>query len=281
MTGAKQLARRIVPRAVRNCLRAPARSARWVGYELLYLLGGRPEVEIRPGWRLRCHPGAYSFGYNNQLEDQDQVAEFDTFIAHCHPGMVFYDLGAHFGIFSLAALTFGGPDAQCVAVDPSRLAARVIRIQAKLNGVTNRIRLVESVVGDTCGEQGFVSTGLVSGGYFVPPIDHPRSEQTLMRSITLDELVSRTGLRPTVVKIDVEGWEGHVLRGGERTIKDGSPVLFLELHNDMIRQRGADPAEVIDRISSWGYTARDMRGEARSRHDLLQEPLVRVVAKPE
>src|SRR5437868_12046222 len=100
--------RALLPRGVRNWLRSPTKSLAWGYRETKYFFGVTEKIEIRPGWSVRCHPLAYSHSYHAQLEDPDQAAEFDSFLSYCTERMILFDIGAHFGLFSLAALHFGG-----------------------------------------------------------------------------------------------------------------------------------------------------------------------------
>src|SRR4051794_32708229 len=115
----RDLVRPCIPRGIRNWVRSPTKSARWIWDEVRYASGQTQEVRVRPDWSLLCHPAAYRFAYYAQHADEEQVAEFDGFISTCRPGMVLFDIGAHFGLFSLAALHYGGIAARAVAVDPS------------------------------------------------------------------------------------------------------------------------------------------------------------------
>lgn len=45
---------------------------------------------------------------------------------------------------------------------------------------------------------------------------------------TLDSFVSEYGVKPTFIKIDVEGHQMEVLRGGLETIKKWKPILLIE-----------------------------------------------------
>ena len=102
----------LMPRRMRNWVRSPTRATRWVWNEALFGIGIRHRSEMRPGWFLVSHPSAYRFAYFAQQNDPDQVSEFDGFIDKCRPGMVLFDLGAHFGLFSLAALHYGGANSK-------------------------------------------------------------------------------------------------------------------------------------------------------------------------
>lgn len=52
---------------------------------------------------------------------------------------------------------------------------------------------------------------------------------------------------PDLIKIDVEGYELHVLRGAINTIKEVNPIIFYEAH-------GSDLPEIYDFLTDLGYT---------------------------
>ena len=281
MSTAKNIIRSYIPRNFRNWLRSPHRSAELAWDEIKYVAGAKETVQMRPDWSLVCHPAAYRCAYFAQDSDPEQVAEFDSFVQNSCQGMVFFDIGAHFGLFSLAALHYGGSQAQAVAVDPSPAASRFIRIQAKLNHVDDRLHVVQASVGDQTGWQSMVSVGVLASGYYVAPSkDHPASELTLTKSVTLDQLVQEFGTLPTHIKIDVEGYEAAVLRGGLHLLSQPSaPMLFLELHNEMVRRNGDDPKETLALLKRLNYQIFAVDSVPVGDDEILSEPLIRVTAK--
>jgi FkbM family methyltransferase len=97
---------------------------------------------------------------------------------------------------------------------------------------------------------------------------------------TLDAYAGMAGLeRIDVIKLDVEGSEFDVLRGGERVIRMGMvpPVLFLELNPGAGRQAGVSVHEMVAWLDAKvGYhfyraTALGRLVEFRSARDLLAE----------
>ena len=59
---------------------------------------------------------------------------------------------------------------------------------------------------------------------------------------------------PDVITLDVEGSEGHVLRGAEQTLRKYHPIIFLSLHPEMIHEQyGEWGAELREWIISLGY----------------------------
>lgn len=281
MMSSEKFVRAYVPRNIRNWLRSPTRSAKWVWDEIKYATKLNQVVEMRPGWSLLCHPAAYRSAYYAQNTDPEQVAEFDGFISTCRPEMVLFDIGAHFGLFSLAATHYGGVGAKAIAVDPSPTAARIIRIQAQLNRVADRLHIIEASVGEQTGWQSMVAVGVLSAGYFVTPSkDHPAGELTRVRAITLDELAQNFETSPTHIKIDVEGYEAAVLQGALQVLSQvEAPLLFIELHNKMIRERNGDPELTLALLESRGYKTFAVDGTPLDRASILGESLIRVIAK--
>lgn len=281
MSMMKRLVRKLVPRGIRNWTRAPWKSAGLGWAELQYALGLTRRMEIRPGWLLECHPWAYQHSYAAHVKDPEQVAELDGFIDSCTPHMVLFDLGAHFGLFSLASLHYGGPAARAIAVDASPTACRYIAIQKNLNMLGDRLDVVRACVCDATGARDMVAVGILSDGYFIrADEDHPSSETTSVPAITLVQLADQFKVRPTHVKIDVEGFEGLVLNGGACLLRaDTAPVLFLELHNQLLREWGQDPAQILDRLAEFNYELFHPNGAPLVRETILEKPLIRLIGR--
>jgi FkbM family methyltransferase len=72
----------------------------------------------------------------------------------------------------------------------------------------------------------------------------------------LDDFLKREKI-PTVelIKIDVEGFELSVLKGGEETIRRCRPVLFIELDDDNLRENNTDAASMIELLQDFGYSS--------------------------
>lgn len=271
----KDVVRATVPRSVRNWLRSPSKSIVWLWDCAQFSFGVTKTLDLLQNWRVVCHPYAYKVFYRSQIADCEQSVEFRNFLACCSNAMFLYDIGAHFGIFSLAAAHFGG---RAVAVDPSPSAVRMIEVETVLNECSASVQIVCAAVSDSDGELHMLNSGVFSDGYFKGAHMRPASELTRTQAVTVDQLVRRYGI-PTHIKIDVEGHEAAVLRGGEATLSSNSPLLFIELHNEMVALEGGDPSYSLDLLSRLNYTTFALNGEVIDRRAILERPIIRVIAK--
>jgi FkbM family methyltransferase len=270
----KNIVRALVPRTLRNGLRSPSRSAEWLWDSTVFALGCTKSLQLLPNWSVVCHPHAYKVIYRAQIADPEQAEEFRAFLTHCSEKMLLFDIGAHFGIFSLAAAHFG---ARAIAAEPSPTATEMIATQSDLNKCTGRIQIVRAAVSDVDGEMGLLNSGMFSEGYFKVSKGRLKSDLTRTHAMTIDHMVRLFGV-PTHIKVDVEGHECAVLRGARNTLREFAPVLFLELHNEMILSEGGDPDASLELLSELGYQTFALSGEAIRRDNILKKPIIRIVA---
>lgn len=270
----KSVIRATVPRPLRNWLRSPSKSTQWLWDASRFYLGATETLRFPPNWTLICHPHAYRVAFQAQIADPDQREEFQNFVLQCSRSMFLLDIGAHFGIFSLAASHFGG---KAIAIDPSPIATRMIAIQSRLNDFSDSIRIIQAAVTDEGGAVDMLSSGVFSDGYLKIAQGRAKSELTRIQAITIDQLVSQYG-PPTHIKIDVEGQERAVLRGGQQALDQYSPILFLELHNEMITSEGGDPNLTLDELGQLGYETFALNGNSVEPDFILQKPIIRIVA---
>lgn len=271
----KSVLRATVPRPVRSWLRSPSKSARWIWDAIRHSVGSNEFLQPCPNWTVICHPRAYRVAHEAQVCDPEQREEFENFLRYCGAGMFLLDVGAHFGIFSLAAAHFGG---RAIAVDPSPIATRMIAKQLALNNLKNSVQIIQAAVGDKDGTLDMVSAGVYSDGYFKFDGRRGKSELTRVKATTIDQLAGQFGV-PTHIKIDVEGHEAAVLRGGRNVLRRFAPILLVELHNEIVAADGRDPNDALDELTEMGYNNFSSTGKRLNREGVLKKPLIRIEAR--
>lgn len=149
------------------------------------------------------------------------------------------DIGAHVGLWTrVMALDF----ARVVAFEP--LPEHVACFERNLKGAQN-VELKPVALGEKVGKLGFAAAGDNSGNAHVVNdggLDVP------MRS--LDSLRLRN---VDLVKIDVEGFEAPVLKGGEKTIRREQPAVIIEAKpNGSAERYGRCRFDALDMLKDWG-----------------------------
>lgn len=143
-----------------------------------------------------------------------EMDAFDTILSEIDSGTVFYDIGAHFGQFSIPAALCG---ADCVSFEPFPGNAEQLRQFCSAAGVSPTFR--DIVITDSDGP---VSFGGVDGG--TEARIAPEGDEMEGRRLDSLDLPS-----PDVVKIDVEGAELRVIEGGRETLSQADCVV-CEVH---------------------------------------------------
>jgi FkbM family methyltransferase len=179
---------------------------------------------------LRFNAGSsnpeYSLGIN-----EPPVQE--AFARYLHKGDVLYDVGANVGFFTVIGAMLIGPSGQVYAFEPVLENAAMIRHNCELNGI-EQVTVWDTAVSDKSGF-GNLQLAHYSGGAALsvsaPPPDFKGIIQVGL--ITLDDFSNKNGvLPPSMVKIDVEGAEIHVLRGMVGTIKKHKPIIIFEIDDE-------------------------------------------------
>ena len=137
----------------------------------------------------------------------------DAVLAGLAPEAVLWDVGANIGLHAITAKHLR-PDATVIAFEPAPHTASRLMANANLNGID--VQVVTSALAATEGiAQLSVVTRGNSGLSSLRPWPGVEYEGTVLcPCVRADGLVARGALpSPTIVKLDVEGFEEDVLRG--------------------------------------------------------------------
>jgi len=159
---------------------------------------------------------------HNNVWDKDAV---DVIRRLVKTGDVCMDVGANMGSLSLAMAKQIGSSGKVYAFEPGPIAAARFRNNVRLNpAFQGVIQLAEIGLSDKPGQL-FYNEDMKNRGNGALLGTSGQSVEV----ITIDEFFRREGIdRLNFVKIDVEGMEYEVLKGGLATWKRFQPVLFFE-----------------------------------------------------
>lgn len=166
----------------------------------------------------------------------------------CAADGVVYDVGANVGTTTLFF-------ARCVprghvhSFEPSLQMREVLQRNIALNGITN-VSVHAFGLSDRAskGSLQLAHAGNPGSAFFIDGGDG---------GDVVDVRTMDAGMAghapPTFVKIDVEGLELRVLRGGANTITAHRPALIVEINRAALERAGTDTDAVAALLRQWGY----------------------------
>ena len=230
--------------------RQPHALARFLGWQAWHRLTRQPlHARVFGGARLVVHPGDHS-AVSALYAELPDYAEMSFLKRLLRPGDAFLDVGANVGLYTVFASTLVGETGKIFAVEPVADA----RWRLMENIAANRLQNVvvfPFVVGDVAGWSRVTSdagtmnyvTEFVAGEE-APPGD------AWVRAESLDSLL--TSETPIAAKVDVEGFELHVLRGATALLKAHRPAAWLIEWNECARRYGATQRDLWQLVTSTG-----------------------------
>jgi FkbM family methyltransferase len=182
------------------------------------------------------------------------------------PGSVCLDAGAAAGLYSLALSRLAGPSGEVHSIEPLSFAHPVWR-RVLLTRDYQNVRYHAMALGAEPGP-GVMSVPMgryvpVTGRSFLagmttdlgPNAEFAGHEEVPVAVDTMDALIERAGLtRLDFIKIDVEGAELHVLRGGERSIKEFRPSILVEIEARHTARYQYTPGDIVGWLVERGYS---------------------------
>jgi FkbM family methyltransferase len=200
------------------------------------------------------------FSPQGNVSKQLYMGEFESdvvdFFSHnLKPGMVVFDLGANVGFYSLLSAKYIGDTGSVHAFEPTPDIFSRLRANVEFNGFMN-ININQLALADRCGSSVFylykqnAMNSLSIQDWIGNPIN-----QIEVETITLDKYVQMRRLaKVDLIKIDVEGAELAVLRGGSKLLSGfNAPILICEFSEPPTRGFGHTTTSLRDFLETLGY----------------------------
>jgi FkbM family methyltransferase len=180
--------------------------------------------------------------------------------------ILFVDVGAATGAASIpVALTFKD-GVKIIAFEPASSANRLLTETLSKNNI-HGVKVVTSAVSDSVGEVSFVEYGEDPTGIF-PFLPEASTisfkgaragNNTTVKCVTLNSYMASqddidiTKFNKVVVKVDVEGFEEHVLKGAFDFIKTSKPYFSIDIHARI--GHDGETTEIVcrDLLAPFGY----------------------------
>jgi FkbM family methyltransferase len=188
-----------------------------------------------------------------------EKAESEFVTKFLRPGMVFFDVGANLGQYTLLAAYCVGTTGQVHSFEPSSRMFAELKYNVELNSLSGICTLNNVAISNNEGtarlseyEPGaevYASLGTQHRG------NTPIIGYESVKTITLDAYVIEQGINHVdLIKMDIEGAELLALKGAATLLsRDDGPVVVLELADINTAGFGYKSVETWDYLESCGY----------------------------
>lgn len=223
-------------------LKNQKRPVRFILSRLLKRSGFSHLIKIRrPGYLLRFHPSSVTMTL--WVDDDERNADIELIKAILRPGDTYIDVGANIGHLTIEAALIVGPTGSVTAFEAHPRTAGFLRDNILLNNIPN-VRVAQAAVGAT---NGWVSFTDERSDDLNTVVEHGKIEVPL---ITLDTLLADTS--PTLIKIDVEGFEKHVLLGA-KSILERTSFVYFEAWDRHFLKYGYNFSDIFDFLTNLNF----------------------------
>lgn len=167
---------------------------------------------------------------------KEKLTFYETSNFHISSEDIVFDCGANMGIFTAAV----APRCKHVySFEPMSLIRKNLQEIQKLY---NNITIIPKGFWNNCNYQKIIQRDNPGASGIFDNEFNKNLYTEYCSMITLDEFIEQTNIKPTFIKIDIEGAEIQLLEGAQKCLKELGPKISIALHyNDL---------ETIDYIKS-------------------------------
>ncbi len=188
--------------------------------------------------------------YATRDQYEVELSQLDRFV---NPGDVFVDAGANCGIFTVAAACVVGKKGRVLSFEPALEAGKILRRNIALNGLEH-VTYIPAALSDRDGRSRLYHHGGPVAYSLADDQTGPCDDYEEIETITLDRCAADAGLSAiNMIKMDVEGAEELVLRGGSGIIRSSRPHILFELNPIAARRFGLSTYGAWDWLKAEGY----------------------------
>ena len=155
-------------------------------------------------------------------------------LEYLKPGMTFFDIGSHFGYFTLLGSILVGNEGRVYSFEPIPSTFNILKanVSNKDNVFLNNCAVFYEKKKVLINDYGIKYSALNSIYNARLPQDillKLKTKEYEVESISIDDYVKHNGVIPNFIKIDAERSEYEILLGMEKTIAKFHPMISIEV----------------------------------------------------
>jgi FkbM family methyltransferase len=226
------------------------RLSTWKGHCLFHV----PTIVSLPAWGIRMYlppewRGVAKLIYSFREMYEPELLYLGQLLSACD---TFVDVGASYGLYTLVGASIVGQTGRVISFEPASRSSETLKRNIELNGLRN-VTLVRAALSDHEGRAKLYLHDDSSRNSLGALAELPHGCEEV-QVLTLDDLMVEPNLgRLKAIKMDVEGAEEMVLRGGEELLAQFRPAVIFEINPGAAMRLDLSPTGAWDILARLGY----------------------------
>jgi len=193
------------------------------------------------------------------------------------PGDTFVDVGANIGYFTLLAARCVGHHGWCVAIEASPSILELLNENLEINHIGSRVRTVNLAASDRDGTLTVYGGPRANLGLTTMVPNQDLQIETTISAKTLKDILTEEEIAGArLIKIDVEGFEGPVVRGLLPVLGSCRKDLEIVLEvNGQATPEGEETSDIVRQFAVHGFHAYEIVNDEK------EDPYLKAVRSPQ
>ena len=171
-------------------------------------------------------------------------------------GMTCLDVGGNIGYYTLLESNIVGNNGKVIAIEPSPVNFKHLKKNLSIQDAKN-VDAYNFAAGDVDGEVNFLVYQESNGSFTIPDgetTDLP-GELIKVPAKRMDTFLDELNIEHVdFVRMDVEGYEHHIIKGMNNIIKNSKPMFQIEVHVTLLGKEGTK--KFLKEFQDYGYEAK-------------------------
>jgi len=218
---------------------------RWTGFAPRWVWGKLHGYEMLIDLASWSNRETYFLGRFYDLPNQLLIK------ALVRPGETVVDIGANEGMISLIAAQVVGPGGKVISFEPNPVPRAKLEASLARNGI-GWVDIRAKGLSDEPATLTLSVPAINTGEGTFGRSSYDADATAVQAEVRVGD-AELGGTMPRFIKIDVEGFELHVLRGLRETLARARPLVSMEIIGKHLGNAGATPGEIAAELESAGY----------------------------
>lgn len=168
------------------------------------------------------------------------------------------NIGANVGLFSNLIANKININRKILAIEPTPNAFKMLENNISRNKNEDKVIAFNGIASDKEGEyqinivQGMEEYSSI-GRLVHSAVENNKFIKLEVKGDTIDNLVKKYKIEPSLIVIDVEGAEFNVLKGARETLKKFHPIIISELNDKLLAQQDSNSKQIINFLLELNY----------------------------